>query len=230
MSFFVKHPPEGDEHYRLPPRSPLWDPYTRGIEPEYGRTEQDLEACKSSWDETGNALYALEAFRVATSAGLYPPLWVINLLAERFSRAILSDQSLDRAFGFSGKGRGRGRWIDPVTEDRLRARDRALCLMIFKLEGAGLSRPAACKALASRLARLRDGERLGAGPEYSTPPMTLSYKAIGNAVAAAEGMLAAEKAATAEASSRWTDAEKRALLSLFYPSELPAKIVRELGL
>lgn len=243
MGFFVKYPPLGDEHFR-PPRTAdthwpdghieqaEWEPCTYGIEPEYAIASRGIDACRFQWERTGNTLYVLEAFRLANEAKLYPPLWVLRVLDERFSKAIHGNKTLDRAFGFSAKGLGRGRRIDPRTQDRLRSRDQLLSLAIFKLEGAGLSRAAACEALASRLSRLRPGEKLfiGGNSRLALERTEMTGKGIAKAVGAVEEEVRDLREATREAAESWTEDEKRQLLSDFYPSELPDSVVKALNL
>lgn len=236
MTFYVKYPPQGDAHFRQPRVEAWhwddahhdlaeWEPCTYGIEPEYHAAARGIQNCESTFDETGNPLYALEAFRLATSVKLYPPLWVIEFMDQRFKHAMTNKVSLDRAFGFTKTGLGKGKSTDPKSMDKLRARNRLLCMVIFKLEGAGLSRSAACKALGSLLSRIPDGKRLNSGGRGSDSlyRMEITGKGIQKALAEAEEIWQGEQEATAEAAKSWTAAEKRELLAVFYPSELPVK-------
>jgi hypothetical protein len=225
VTFFVPYPPNGDED--LPPRieasgpirerSPIWNPCSFGIEPEYSYAVRSMETCEHNFIETSNPLYALEAFRLATSAKLYPPLWVLEFLGARFNHAFSENVSLDRAFGFSRDGLGSGKWTSPKEADHLAARNHSLCLYVFKLEAAGLSRNAACEALASLHVD-------AAGEEV------LSGSAIRKAVAETENLYAEEKRISYEAGESWSIDDKRQLLSPFDPEVLPKKIRRELGL
>lgn len=236
MNFYIKYPPNGDNHFRRPKvtshtwddghyEPAEWEPCTYGIEPEYRATVREIRHCESTFNSTGNSLYAFEAFRLATTAKLYPPLWVIEHLNERFMLAHTKGLSLDRVFGFSAKGLGKGKSTSPKKEDSLLARNRLLCLAIFKLEGAGLSRPAACKALSSLLARLPKNEKLciGGAPSESLGHMDMTGKGIGNAVQESEDIWSGDRDETADAAKSWTDSEKRELLSIFYATELPLK-------
>lgn len=236
MTFFVKYPPNGDTHFRRPTvtsrtwdnghHEPAeWEPCTYGIEPQYANARRGLDYCKNTFDETGNPLYALEAFRLATSVKIYPPLWVIEFMEGRFKHAMTNRVSLDRAFGFSKEGLGKGKSTDPKTADKLRARNRLLCMTVFKIEGAGLSRSAACKALASLLSRLPDGTRLsfGGGRSDSLYRMEITGKGIEKALTESAEIWKGGKEKTADAAESWTAGEKRKLLAVFYPSELPAK-------
>ena len=202
-----------------------WEPCTYGIEPQYANARREIDRCENTFDETGNPVYALEAFRLATAAKLYPPLWVIEFLDKRFSHAFANGYSLDRAFGFTQTGLGKGKATDPQTSDRLRARNRLLCLVVFKLEGAGLSRPSACKALSSLLARIPEGTRLhfGGHKNEDLSHMEITGKGIQKAVEEAEEIWSGEREETADAGKSWTAQEKRELLAIFYPSELPVK-------
>lgn len=237
MSFYIKYPPEGDTDIR-PPRvvsctlgdghnEPAeWEPFARGMEAEFHSTVREIRICKASFDDTGNPLYALEAFRLATSVKLYPPLWVIEFIDQRFRHALTNELTLDRAFGFSTLGLGKGKSTDPKASDKLRVRSQNLCMAIFKLEGAGLSRPAACKALSSLLARLPDGTALAVGGDkrFAISRMDISGKGIEKAVTNSADSWPGEAEETANAAKSWTDSEKASLLSIFYPSELPTTI------
>lgn len=242
MTFFVKYPPHGDTHFLLPKIDtttwpdghsvpPEWMPFARGSEPQYYNAARQICQCKDNFEQTGNPLYALEAFRLATAAKVYPPLWVLEFIDERFRYAMAGTASLDRAFGFNQEGLGSGRRIDLQTQDRLRARNWKLCLVVFKLEGAGLSRPQACKALASLLYRLPAQQALHFGDrKHTLRRMNITGKGIEKAVRESEHEWAAERAEATDAAQSWSHADKRSLLSVFYKSELPRKIVRDLKL
>jgi hypothetical protein len=144
---------------------------------------------------------------------------------KRFSHAMTNKITLDRAFGFSTKGLGKGKSTKPKTRDKLRVRNRLLCLSVFKLEGAGLSRPAACKALSSFLARLPNGASISPldpwrGALYQ---LDMTGKGIEKAVVESEESLIELREEIAQAAKSWTDSEKTQMLSIFYPSELPAR-------
>jgi len=240
MSFFIKYPPSGDEDSRRPTvtgtgdgamfRGANWEPCTNGIEPEYGIAPHAIRNCKNNFDETGNPLYAFEALRLATAVKLYPPLWVLEFLNTRIAHAVTKRQSLDKAFGFTRAGLGKGRRTDPFEGDHLRERNRLLCMMVFKLEGAGLTRPQACKALSSLLARIPDGGKLSidGNSRHALSRLQLTGKGMEKAIKESEGDWIDEKVMTTEAAKAWTADDKRKLLSVFYSPELPVHIVRQL--
>lgn len=228
-TFYVRFPPHGDTHFRTPSEAE-WKPCTIGIEPEYAHACRQLEALGSSRDGTSppNELYLLEAFRIATSVNLYPPLWVLKGLNERFKSAFAKGMpiSLDRAFGLSGKSLGKGRFVSAKERDALRNRDRSLCMAVFKLEAAGLSRREACKALSHLLARLPDGAfvQVGSGSDVLRR-LDIGDRGIEKAVRAAESEWSGERdAALNSGATAWTAADKKQILAVFYPSELPKRL------
>lgn len=226
-TFYVKFPPNGDATYH-PPGNDAWALYTYGTEAEYAAARLTLDALAANWDATGNPLYLLEAYRVAVQARLYPPLWVLNALLSRFNTAFKkgTKASLDTAFGLSGKGLGKGRFTTAQQQDATRNRDRILCLAVFKLQGAGLTRWEACKALSSKLGRMAYSETIQVGSrENVLRRMDVTTQGLKNIVAAAESYWAGERDAAIDAGkNEWTDAEKRKMLSIFDPSELPKRI------
>ena len=235
MSFFIKYPPAGDEDACRPTvngthdgvmfRGDNWEPCTYGIEPEYAYARKEIRNCKSNFEESGNPLYVFEALRLATEVKLYPPLWVLDFLNSRIAHAVTNRQSLDQAFGLTRAGLGKGRRTDVYKDDRLRARNRIFCLMVFKLEGVGLTRPQACKALSSLLARIPNGHKLRVGGDkrFSLSGLEITGKGIQKAVDESEEYWSGEKANTEDAAKSWTENEKQGLLSIFYPSELPQR-------
>lgn len=231
-SFFVKHPPNGDTHSRAPKIScqysddgshipAEWTPTTYGIEPEYAGTSRELAGLHAQWEQTSNPLCLLEAFRISTNAKLYPPLWCIHGLQDRFNAAHGNKKlrlSLDRAFGLSGKGFGKGAFIPSDERGALRARNRLLCMGVFKLEACGLSRLAACKALSSLLNRLRDGEAIQVFRKGDLlRRMDITAHGIKKAIATLEDEFSGER----EAAKDMTSEDKQATISQFRSNELP---------
>lgn len=238
LSFFVRFPPKGDEdvlepqvvknhvsHFR-----PEWEPITcSGREPPLHLLHVELTKLKHSLEETGNNLYLLEAFRICVKEKIYPPLWVLNALSNRFDHYMKSsDSSLDNSFGFSRVGQGKGRTPTAFEKDSKRHRDRLLCLMCFKLEALGLTPPECYRAMSSLLARLPEG----AGVEVGRPKvdvlrhMELTNVAIKNAVEAAEEEWKEERLLALQGGEELSEAERNEVLSNFYNSELPKSMQR----
>jgi hypothetical protein len=92
-------------------------------------------------------LNAIEAFLLAYQNGLYPPVWVLDYMADIFKtfHDSLGMKSLDKLFGFK-KGRG-----GPFQKSLEEERDEILCLNIARLEHFfGIDRETACKLEAER--------------------------------------------------------------------------------
>lgn len=182
---------------------------------------------RSSFEETHNFLYVPEGYRLTTEKKLYPQLWVIELLQNRFETYLKANgqKNLDEVFGFS---RGRGE-TTPWEEDALRARNLKLAPLVMKLESMGLTRTQASNAISSLLSRLTDGQVAVIGRlSQNLSRMDLSGKAIKRAVDNV-----AEELYHIPIMFRnrgWTDDERRQSLSAFFRSELPKKIVQELSL
>lgn len=167
LSFFVRFPPSGDEDVLKPQvigssgslLLPPWEPITcSGREPQLHLLHVELRKLRHSFQETGNNVYLLEAFRVSVKEKIYPPLWVLDALYGRLDHYMQSkEKSLDKSFGFVRHGQGKGRARTVFEKDAQRHRDRLLCLMCFKLEAVGLTRTEACNAMSSVLARLPVG-------------------------------------------------------------------------
>jgi hypothetical protein len=228
MAFYVKHPPNGDSYFRRP--GPEWDPCTYGIETEHANTVRELKICQHEWNATGNRLYVLEAFRLACAGGLFPPMWVLKELDECFRRAVSKSWTLDRAFGFSGEGLGKGRRTSSQEIARLRNRNKLLCMAVWKLEGAGLTLPQACKAIAGLLTRLSPGGRIliGGHSLYVLRGEDISKRGIEKAVNESAPLWPGEKRATEEGAKTWSVEDIRKLLSVFFPAELPRGFLKRL--
>ena len=95
MAFFVKHPPRDG---LPPPVRRDRDLFTLGETPEQQAAIRLIDMCEAQFDQTGNPIEAINAFVHAHRAGLYPPLWVLDFIGERFLKA--GPGGLDRAFGF----------------------------------------------------------------------------------------------------------------------------------
>jgi hypothetical protein len=99
-------------------------------------------------------LKALETFLLAYENGLYPPVWVLDYMADIFKTFHESAgmKSLDTLFGFNRKGRGGP--FQKMTETQ---RDGIVCQNIWQLEHFfGIDRETACKLEANRLRNDKD--------------------------------------------------------------------------
>lgn len=229
MSFFVQYPPDGDKNVLTPKN---WDACVYPINEPYYNVCRRIRVCESSFEATGNSLFAFEALRLATSVKLYPPLWVISYLDSRLRHWHENDLTLDRAFGFTNAGVGKGKRTPPKTALNLYHRNRVLCMAVHKLQGAGLTLPQSCKALASLLARIPEGQvwLLAGNRDFPLPRMDVSAKGLEKAIREADSLWSGEREECADAAKKWSDAEKRAILAIFYPTELPKRIVKVLNL
>ncbi len=220
--FYVNHPPGGDEQ-RVPKS---WQPATYGIEERFAGLDKIMRELKYNWDTTGNSLMLIEAFRVAAGYGVYPPLWVIQGLSERFAVAFSDKESpsLDRAFGLTGKGLGKGRFVPATDRAALHARNRMFCLLVFKLEACGLTRTQAGDALSDLLARMGESEVVALpGEKHRLRQMHISGAGILKAVREAESAYAAEREIILRESASITEADRERVLSGFLSYELPPK-------
>ncbi len=79
-----------------------------------------------------NPLYAIEAFLLAHEVGVYPPLWVINYMAETFDdwRKSSGEESLDKLFNLKAE-RGQTPTYKADLEER---RDERLCQDVYVLK------------------------------------------------------------------------------------------------
>lgn len=96
-------------------------------------TIRELEECKEAFNEKeADATYALEAFIIAHKAGLYPPMWVMNYVAEIFNDWYLQQgkKSLDELFELINP---RGNTTTTVSENLMRQRDDNICRDIWRL-------------------------------------------------------------------------------------------------
>lgn len=108
--------------------------------------------CKEgAFKETENPVYLIEAFLLAHEAGMYPPMWVLNRIAEVFREyhASNGNKDLNKLFGFK-RGVGQSNAFQNIFEEY---RDQCLTRDVFKLNVLfGISIEDAAYMAASRLA------------------------------------------------------------------------------
>lgn len=120
----------------------------------------------SRFKRDGSPLSVLEAFLAAYQGGIYPPVWVLDYMANIFKTFHDSwgTRSLDELFGFNKKGRG-GAFQKAIEEGR----DEILCRNVARLEQLfGFDRKTACKLEVERLHATKDFNK--------TPLLTLKTK------------------------------------------------------
>jgi hypothetical protein len=217
MRFFVKHPPAGDDILDKPNNE--WKACTSALTAEYDRVATKIEMCEAAFEETGNPIFAIQAYLLATNAKLNPPLWVQGFVQACFNRVAAGGVSLDRAFGFSREGVGKGRWTTPEQAITLARRNREICMAVYKYEALGMSRNAACDVAASVMV---DGD----GVEV------LSASAIRAVLIDndRDDKYKTERKVIQAAATTWTDDEKRQVVSNINPATLPKKIRQQLNL
>lgn len=158
LEAFTLHPPDKE----MPPEDlkkysayitevELFD----SLEPK-GKFE-DYMALKSrggQFEKTKNPVYSIEAFLIAHENGIYPPMWVLNFIADKLREfhKVMGKKSLDAVFGFK-KGRGqKGKGATPLfkklCEDE---RDEILHLHVFRLTLLGYTIEDASEMVARKL-------------------------------------------------------------------------------
>lgn len=220
----MRQPPKGDDGYGIPRIPQEWKPASHGIEPEFAGLSRRLMTLRNDFEQTGNYLYVFEAYRITVEKKLYPPIWVLDSLMNRFEAFIAGQgkSGLDEVFFNRAQGQS-----SPWADDVLRSRDFKLCRVVMKLESLGLTRPQACRALSALLARIPDGSGLEVGRMRETlGRLNLTGKAIENAAARVEAELG--HLPIMMRNRGWSEEERRENLSVFYKSELPKKLVKEL--
>lgn len=228
MLFFVKYPPVGDND--AAPKGSHWSPYAYVLE-EHADTEKALHQLSYMYDLHRNPLYALDAVSRAHRARVYPPLWALEVIVDRYQRAMKTDGSLDRAFGLTSKGMGKGKRPNSLALHKQMVRDSAFCLVVLHLQALGMTRPAACKALSELLNRLSSKQYLQPpGMTFRLKRMSISGRQIQNAVDGIDYQFQSEWRRLQESAKLWSLDQKRSALRFFFPNELPVKLVKELGL
>ena len=86
----------------------------------------------TAFKKTTNPIYAIEAFLIAHDAGLYPPMWVLNYMAEIFNdwHELQGTKSLDELFELKPIP-GQARLYKTDKEER---RDEQLCGHVYLLK------------------------------------------------------------------------------------------------
>jgi hypothetical protein len=82
------------------------------------------------YKETGNPIYLIEAFLLAYQLGLYPPPWVLAVLAEAFQEFYDSQgrKSVETLLGLTGRGK-----TPPYKKALQRDRDEKIMMDVFRL-------------------------------------------------------------------------------------------------
>lgn len=129
-----------------PAHFPEWK-FPHGVD---DKTQVALITKRGSFYSSRNPTYAIEAFLLATQAGLYPPVWVVEWLANGFKKWHSNEgkENLDTILGLRGTGK------DPAYPAALKAdRDQLVCLDMARLRELGVS---ISKAAALAVGRLED--------------------------------------------------------------------------
>ncbi len=133
---YTLHPPEGEFSQEEIGKTLAYIAHSIRMDIEdivSGEDIVSLRMCKSGYvrKEKRKPIFAIEAFLIAHYAGLYPPIWALNDIAERFKKwyGRQGKTSLDRFFGVDTyKGE------TPIFKlDMIRERDESLCLTVFTL-------------------------------------------------------------------------------------------------
>ncbi|MEK6805126.1 MAG: hypothetical protein AABY95_00565 [Pseudomonadota bacterium] len=195
--FCVSYPPNGDQE--IWPRTlslnqhekAEWHPVNKMLDAESDTLQLRLIYCRSQFENTGNPIWAFEAFRHTTAHKLYPPIWVLDFIYRRLDHAAQNDWQLDRAFGIVRTGKGRR--LPPRQQISLEKKHEEWCLNASKLEAAGLTQYEAAQLMA---------------PRYD-----VTGPAIVKAVNARKESLQICRDAVEKAAQKWTDAEKKKLIA-----------------
>lgn len=103
-------------------------PYKLQLSPEFHK----LRNYKNEFDDARKPSMPIKAFVEAYDAGIYPPLWVLNYVVEKFREfdKSLGEKSLDGLFGFA-----RGKWKPSFKEKFLEeTRDELLCKDMYRMK------------------------------------------------------------------------------------------------
>lgn len=139
---FTLHPPEGkftQEEIRKTPAYVTERIMSIGYHNDEQLNEQhlgklvDLKLAKTGFEkeEQRKPIYAIEALLTAHEAGLYPPMWALNDIVERFGKWYRQKgkTSLDMFFGVDGYSG----WTNIFETDELARRDYFLCFRAYLL-------------------------------------------------------------------------------------------------
>jgi len=218
----VPYPPGGDT-------SPQ-PPDSLRLVKTLGGIGRDLHGLQVEFDLTGNPFYALLALQTAGEWEVYPPLWALKVVQSRIKLAMAPRGSLDQAFELTARGRGAAKRVDSAREASDRYRARVLWLLVCKTEAAGLSRAAACHAVAEYLARQPEGTDCSPWgfvgfPGFRFGPVRMTGKRLSQILREVEedSTLDAFRQSSTAAAQEWAKDGGAKLLSVFYPSELPKR-------
>ena len=119
-----------------------------------------LKMKKGPYEKTKNPVYLIEAFLLAHENGIYPPMWVLNFMAEVFKKyhSTLGEISLDKLFGFKG-----WRGQEPAFKSIMKKEERDEMLMkdIFSLHLLGYSIEDASHMVARKLEQSPKWDKTG---------------------------------------------------------------------
>lgn len=147
LQYFVKHPPDG---FFSPEELEKMSLFVGEHEIKNIKNENEVELPASlyiisktrQFKETKNPVYAIEAFLVAHKAGVYPPLSILNFLADKFEKyhSTFGEVSLDSLLGFKTY---RGKKAPPFKAVMNEERNEKLTLDVFRLNLLGYTIPRA---------------------------------------------------------------------------------------
>ena len=175
LRYFVKHPPNGTFTIEELEKMSLFigeleiKPITDNKDGIKLPVSFYIVSGEKKFKETKNPVYAIEAFINAHQAGLYPPLSILNFLADTFKKyhEMLGDVSLDKLLGFSGwKGQYPAFKQVIMNEDR----DQPLMLDIYRLRRLfNISVEKSAAMVSARLNEMPDKEWNKTGLKINKP-------------------------------------------------------------
>ena len=112
-----------------------------------------------SFERTKNPVYLIEAFLIAHNNGLYPPMWVLNFIADVFKRYhdSLGELSLDKLFGCK-RWKGQEPPFKTVLNEE---RDEMLMIDVWRLNLLGYSIDEASAMVAAKLENNKKWDKTG---------------------------------------------------------------------
>lgn len=231
-NYFVKHPPEGSlTPEELEKMSLFIGEHEMRTEKLMVKNEDGIKLPVSfyitlrvnQFKETKNPVYAIEAFLLAHEAGLYPPLSILNFMADIFKKyhEMLGKVSLDRVFGFRNyKGQS------PAFKQVLMAdeRDSTLMMDIYRLRRLfGISVEKAAEMVNKRLKGIPDKEWDKTGLKIEK----LSYDSLRDKYLRKWIKILEQDdhdEITARGFSKWTEEDKIEYLKKYPPVSIPEKL------
>lgn len=172
-----------------------------------------IEQAESFFRAEGFSIAAFQAIVYANEAGLYPPRWAIEYLADRLSVHI-KGKPLDVAFGITGNGLGSGRRTSAKDRLRILNRDRILAITMMQLLKVGLSRTTASNMVASAWMKRTSEDISGTAVRNALKVMSPELKEEAAAINAAQ----------------WSDDEVKKLLRQFGREGVPLGVRRRFGI